>query len=139
MGCPTCGAVMVPMIFSSFCPNDCDRPGSPNLSPTPGSLIALDLGENIHHSDGRVFRAWILPAGEREWTHSDLPTAVDNEHFGRWIVPDGLNDENDIPSAIKFMRERAGLGHRPGWYLTGGELRGAHRNRYDTVVAVRTR
>lgn len=23
--CPDCGAAMVPMIFSSFCPNDCDR------------------------------------------------------------------------------------------------------------------
>ena len=28
MSCPTCGATMVPMIFSSFCPNDCDRPSS---------------------------------------------------------------------------------------------------------------
>lgn len=26
MKCPTCKTTMVPMILSSFCPNDCDRP-----------------------------------------------------------------------------------------------------------------
>ena len=41
--CPTCGAAMVPMIFSSFCPRDCDRKAAAGL-PTEVSLRYPHVG-----------------------------------------------------------------------------------------------
>ena len=54
MRCADCGAEMVPMIFTSFCPNDCDRKKEvqPPVKASP-EWGDYDTGNAVISEDGR--------------------------------------------------------------------------------------
>lgn len=137
--CPACGAAMVLMVLSSFCPNDCDRPkdrDEPRGPDEPGSAgILLNLSEDVTLPDGRVYRAWLYN-GRGPVRMAELPSSIDGLYRG-WniILTSPFADERDVPGALRSLRTR---GIQPGWDLRQEDLDRSFRYGTSTMVFVRT-
>ena len=85
MRCLECGAEMVPMIMSSFCPNDCDRGLSPSIDAIGDAEVVADfLPHEAHRQNGDIYTRWTKHHAAGYWTLV-LFDGVDKEDH--WITP----------------------------------------------------
>lgn len=83
--CQKCGRRMVPMILSSFCPNDCDRASVPAAS-GPEALggrlsvvVRFERSERVTYSS---YTRWTKPgAPYRTVVLADSPDGIAGQHF----------------------------------------------------------
>lgn len=117
--CPTCGAQMVPMIFSSFCPNEEDH-AKPYLGgtfvplaqnpPEPDRVLRY-LGTTVNpQKNGEVWHAyvvkWLVSEERGWWVPKDIEAASKDADDMRDRCCDDWWDEAPAP---------------PGWKVSSGK------------------